>query len=51
MALIKEIISTHAPHAGSDNLHFDIIRLEPISTHAPHAGSDSGALCGGLFRL
>ena len=36
------LISTHAPHAGSDVL--DLIRCGKIriSTHAPHAGSDDG---------
>ncbi len=34
------IISTHAPHAGSDGVVGVAHDLERISTHAPHAGSD-----------
>ncbi len=37
---IKDGISIHAPHAGSDSLTVFIISLLKISIHAPHAGSD-----------
>ena len=33
-------ISTHAPHAGSDEAKPQLLERMSISTHAPHAGSD-----------
>ena len=37
---LKEIISIHAPHAGSDTTMQQVKRDAMISIHAPHAGSD-----------
>ena len=34
------MISTHAPHAGSDASSSIFVDRSNISTHAPHAGSD-----------
>ena len=38
---LDQLISIHAPHAGSDG-RVRIIHIinRPISIHAPHAGSD-----------
>ena len=39
-AALANTISTHAPHAGSDDLRSARVHERRISTHAPHAGSD-----------
>ena len=44
--LLPDIISTHAPRAGSDDFIHCIYLPYPISTHAPRAGSDKKALFG-----
>ena len=36
----NDIISTHAPRAGSDHHSIDGVKVVFISTHAPRAGSD-----------
>ena len=38
---LKEVISIHAPHAGSDYQEYLAVAPVMISIHAPHAGSDS----------
>ena len=47
-AVPGRLISTHAPHAGSDRDPGSRKVRHQISTHAPHAGSDFGSvfLCG-----
>ena len=42
--LSPEVISIHAPHAGSDCLPTAELPRDVISIHAPHAGSDYTAL-------
>ena len=35
-----QVISIHAPHAGSDEDNSYLRTISGISIHAPHAGSD-----------
>ncbi len=42
---VRQIISIHAPHAGSDQVIIMILNRDlKISIHAPHAGSDNEQL-------
>ena len=35
-----QIVSIHAPYAGSDSISYISIRSDDVSIHAPYAGSD-----------
>ena len=45
LAYIQQLISIHAPHAGSDRFNLGLDRKMTISIHAPHAGSDFRRIC------